>query len=463
MAKYTLLNQDIDTSFINIETTWAGMRSPLIKKQIGFDIPDSFCELINGTTLNYFQNKRQAEQFSHICVQAVINNKKLLSAIKDKTEKLSREAFRLAEKNFPLPKLSDKEIVEILEKNRNLQMDLSAWGMVVAFADIYGEISDKIMDIFVKRKNLKYPISAYLEILTNSKKISFTAAAYRNIRKSQGSKNLLKKYFWLDQGYIGRGLDSGQVLEIKSRSEEDRLIGQNKEENIVKELNLSKTERKLLNIFSELVYIKSIRSDSRQALYVVTNNIIDRLAVRLKVPAKYLEALSTSELILIVKGRLKIPQDINIRWKRSLIIPAALDNYRFAHDDIDSFLNARIDVARKRLDGLAELKGQVAQPGRAKGRVKLVFGPQHNLKVKKGDILVSVSTSPQLLPAMKLAAAFVTDMGGITSHAAIVSRELKTPCIVGTKIATKILHDGDFVEVDANKGIVKIIKNNYVK
>ena len=54
--------------------------------------------------------------------------------------------------------------------------------------------------------------------------------------------------------------------------------------------------------------------------------------------------------------------------------------------------------------------------------------------------------------------AIITDAGGITSHAAIVSRELKTPCIIGTKIATKVLKDGDLVEVDANKGIVKKIQ-----
>jgi len=59
---------------------------------------------------------------------------------------------------------------------------------------------------------------------------------------------------------------------------------------------------------------------------------------------------------------------------------------------------------------------------------------------------------------MKLAAAFVTEMGGITSHAAIVSRELKIPCIVGTKIATSVLKDGDLVEVDATHGIINIIK-----
>jgi pyruvate,water dikinase len=68
-------------------------------------------------------------------------------------------------------------------------------------------------------------------------------------------------------------------------------------------------------------------------------------------------------------------------------------------------------------------------------------------------------TRPEYISAMKKAAAIVTDEGGITCHAAIVSRELKKPCIIGTKIATKVLKDGDLVEVDADKGIVKILEN----
>ena len=67
-------------------------------------------------------------------------------------------------------------------------------------------------------------------------------------------------------------------------------------------------------------------------------------------------------------------------------------------------------------------------------------------------------TFPSFVVAMKKASAFVTDEGGITCHAAIIARELKKPCIIGTKNATQVLHDGDLVEVDANKGIVKIIK-----
>ena len=68
-------------------------------------------------------------------------------------------------------------------------------------------------------------------------------------------------------------------------------------------------------------------------------------------------------------------------------------------------------------------------------------------------------TRPEFMPALKKAAAIITDEGGITCHAAIVARELKKPCIIGTKIATKVLKDGMMVEVDADKGVVKILNN----
>ncbi len=76
-------------------------------------------------------------------------------------------------------------------------------------------------------------------------------------------------------------------------------------------------------------------------------------------------------------------------------------------------------------------------------------------KMQKGDILVSIATNPDLVPAMKKAAAVVTEQGGVTSHAAIVARELRIPCVIGTKIATKVLKDGNKIEVDATKGIVR--------
>ena len=72
--------------------------------------------------------------------------------------------------------------------------------------------------------------------------------------------------------------------------------------------------------------------------------------------------------------------------------------------------------------------------------------------------MVSQITAPELMPAIKKAIAIVTDIGGMLSHAAIISRELNIPCIIGTKIASEVLKDGDMVEVDADKGVVRIIK-----
>ena len=102
-----------------------------------------------------------------------------------------------------------------------------------------------------------------------------------------------------------------------------------------------------------------------------------------------------------------------------------------------------------------ELRGQPASPGKASGKVSVVHSVNEVSKVKKGEILVTASTTPMHVPAMEKAAAIIADEGGLLSHAAIVSREMGVPCVVGTKVATRALQDGDEVEVDAVKGIIK--------
>lgn len=105
-----------------------------------------------------------------------------------------------------------------------------------------------------------------------------------------------------------------------------------------------------------------------------------------------------------------------------------------------------------------EITGVSASPGQARGRVKIIETIPEFKKMKKGDVLVAKMTRPEFLPIMKLASAILTDEGGLTCHAAIVSRELGIPCLVGTQVATRNLRDGQMVEVDANKGIVRILK-----
>jgi len=108
--------------------------------------------------------------------------------------------------------------------------------------------------------------------------------------------------------------------------------------------------------------------------------------------------------------------------------------------------------------GNDETQGVCASPGKARGIIKIVSSPDENSKVEDGDILVTYATTVDYLPAMKRAVAIITEVGGLTCHAAVVSREFKIPCIIALKNAMKNFKDGDFVEVDADKGIVKILK-----
>lgn len=103
------------------------------------------------------------------------------------------------------------------------------------------------------------------------------------------------------------------------------------------------------------------------------------------------------------------------------------------------------------------VSGEVAYPGIIRGKVRLVYRKDQVALVKDGEIIVSPMTTPDYVPAMKKAAGFVTDEGGLLCHAAIIARELKKPCIIGTKVATTVFKDGDMVEVDATKGTVSKI------
>ncbi len=100
------------------------------------------------------------------------------------------------------------------------------------------------------------------------------------------------------------------------------------------------------------------------------------------------------------------------------------------------------------------VRGMAASPGVAAGKVVLVRDLPDAARVQEGDILVTVMTNPDMVPAMRKAGAIVTDEGGRTCHAAIVSRELGVPCIVGTKTATQVLEEGMEVTVDATRGVV---------
>ena len=141
---------------------------------------------------------------------------------------------------------------------------------------------------------------------------------------------------------------------------------------------------------------------------------------------------------------------MNITWKGKTSVIAGVKNIIQAMEQYN--ILAQTPNAKK------EVKGNPACRGTATGTVKIVKKLSELEKVQEGDVLVAKMTTPDYMIAINKAVAIVTDEGGITCHAAIVSREFNIPCIVGTRNATQTLSDGDIVEVNANEGIVRVVE-----
>jgi len=149
----------------------------------------------------------------------------------------------------------------------------------------------------------------------------------------------------------------------------------------------------------------------------------------------------------IIEEHYECPQDIEWAIEKGKI-------YILQTRPITTIKERKEEEAVKAEEGEILVKGLGASPGIGVGKVKIVLSQDEIAKVEEGDVLVTTMTTPDMVPAMKKAAAIVTDEGGLTCHAAIVSRELGVPAVVGTEKATKVLKDGMIVTVDGEKGVV---------
>lgn len=206
---------------------------------------------------------------------------------------------------------------------------------------------------------------------------------------------------------------------------------------------------------------KKIRSISYYLNYreIVIGKLLETIAKKRGCKKSDLDYLTPEEIISFSLGKFKLPK--NIKAKRRIYFYLRLPKREFI-----VFSKTAIHRLKKLLKKpifkkkLNIIEGNTSFMGKVRGETKIVFSKRDFKKFKKSDILVTPSTNPHLLPIIKMCSAIVADEGGLTSHAAIISRELKKPCVIGAKIATKVLKDGDRVEVDANKGIVKILKKD---
>ncbi|OGZ66548.1 MAG: hypothetical protein A3C06_00910 [Candidatus Taylorbacteria bacterium RIFCSPHIGHO2_02_FULL_46_13] len=187
---------------------------------------------------------------------------------------------------------------------------------------------------------------------------------------------------------------------------------------------------------------------------VFGREIASEVLRRSQLPEKLTRFVMIEEILEYLKAQKKLDaKKIEARSNYFLVTRKGI-----IHKDIDDYLkNSGFELKKQDLKKASEIKGKAAYKGHAIGVVRIIRSKEGFGNFNEGEILVTTMTTPDFLPVLEKASAFVTDEGGVTSHAAIIAREMGKPCIIGTKIATQVLKNGDLVEVDADKGVVRIL------
>jgi len=445
-------------------------------------------------------------------LEVISENPRKIDVVHKKTLKYNQEFFNYAKslRKKDLRNLTDKELSIIYLKWTKLLIYSHGWALPTTwFIDSDGEdfsklLLDKVKDV-IKINKSKYNYAEVFSILTTPTRPSFAMKeeieslklvrlikidtqakiffSQKDIKKIENSLDKIdkkikqkilshfNKWRWVPYTYMGSAYNLDYYLEIWSgmirqkididkelkrlETEPDRIKKEKLQ--LIKELKISSADKHLFYIAADIIYLKAYRKDCWFHGCFVAENLYKEIGRRLGLSLNQVWMMGWWEVApALVKGKFD-SEILNERIKFSVYHQLGKKGEIYIGKKAKDFLK-RLILEKINIESVDELSGTAAYVGKVKGKVKIINLPEEMGKMKKGDIMVAHTTFPSLVPVMKKAAAIVTDDGGITCHAAIVARELKIPCVVGTKIATQVLHDGDLVEVDANKGIVKIIK-----
>ncbi len=280
---------------------------------------------------------------------------------------------------------------------------------------------------------------------------------------SKSVAKIVKDYYWVENNYIKAQPKTAQQVEVEiaeikdpinKYKEEKNRIEQNKKQKqlVYKKIKASPLLKAFVQFADDSTFIQDCRKQVVLRINHFNLNYLDRLADLLSVDrelAKYVMFYELKDFIKNPKPYLKIAQDrkagclsIFLKNKFTIFSRAELKGI-----DLSNFFPD--------LSSTNELKGMTACPGKVTGIAKVILGSDQFSIFEKGDILITNQTTPDFVPLMKKAGAVVAEQGGVTSHAAIVSRELGVPCIVGAKKAMSVFKTGDKVEVDASNGLIR--------
>ncbi|MCA9351840.1 hypothetical protein KC866_00405 [Patescibacteria group bacterium] len=237
---------------------------------------------------------------------------------------------------------------------------------------------------------------------------------------------------------------------------EEQEVHKNLYTNFISSLS-NQSLKKLIEITNKVSFYREYRNDIRREGLRDIQGLFRSIANILGISVKELCHMQREEIIhslthhsLILDKKL-----LNDRILSFLVL--FTQSASRIIDDKDIIADCKQLIKNKNSTSTS-LTGAIGSKGFATGTAVVIDNINRLSEVKEGDILVASMTAPDYVPAMRMAAAVVTDEGGITCHAAVIARELNKPCIIGTKSATQIIKTGDVVEVDADNGIVTILE-----
>jgi len=226
------------------------------------------------------------------------------------------------------------------------------------------------------------------------------------------------------------------------------------QQRLIKELKLTLYLRQLITMAQRIVFIKDFRKDALYHGMYCYEPLFKEVGRRLGLSIEQMWAMNAWEIPEALKKGTIDSNELNARLKLAVAYADRKKYVVYTGEKAKVFLK-KITFEKVTHEYVEELTGTPACPGVVIGTVRIINIPQQMKKMNKGDVMVAHNTNPNLIPAMKKAVALISESGGLTCHTAIVARELRTPCVVGVKGADKILKDGDRVEVNATRGVVR--------
>lgn len=271
-------------------------------------------------------------------------------------------------------------------------------------------------------------------------------------------------YFWIpydygvciwDEAHFEKELDNIENPEEELRKKETYLAQlPKKQQQRMKELNIDPHHQELFEAQQTCAILMDYKKEVLTQGHYASRRLIEEIARRLSITTTQARLLLNKEVkeFLLTNTKPDTPL-LDERYECGLVRILKNGEYSFISGHEAQAVLKKLEETEI---GVSEtVQGFAACKGRCTGMVRVITDARNIGEMKQGEILVAHMTSPDFTLGIKKAAAIITDEGGMTCHAAIVSRELNIPCIIGTKNATKVLKTGDVVTVDAENGVVK--------